>query len=545
MGKSYPKKFKSTSSLGDTPGGQLQVQPFSSPESPAPSSLPELSSLLSLPQYPMEDKGEIPLSYWSKAMDYWGREDARDLAALLAYGPPHIPYTYGWTDNRVEQVRHFKQTQYVCIDMIASAVASQMPNVSWIETEGDETLELSDEQTTHSLRVNRARASWQRQKALTPLLTHERLKPVPSTHPLYKLLKDPNNQDTSWDLWYETVMFLLLTGSAYWWIPPGIGNLPAAIWVIGSHWMWPIIGKEKIIEAWEIRPVEGNYLRRRLPADQIVHFKKKNPVSKLDGMAVLTAINQWVDVQESISKAAWWSYKQGPLPNVAISFDGTMNDPTDEQLRRIEAKFLTRYGGENRAGKPIFTPPGVKITPLSIKPNQMVFSDIGKDTMKNIMMGYGVPPGLCMLEGETLKDQESFYSRTVNPLCRFLAWTITERVAKKYPKSKTGGELRVWWEAHRTDDSKQLNEDLKVDMLASSISPNEVRVLRGRQPWEDPEMDKPIRPVNMENAGTLPGGGSHNDGEKPPKHKPNQPALNPDDSKYYLGEDGEWVFNEQ
>lgn len=511
-------------------------------------SYPDIETL-SHPQDPSPQLPTLASSeyQWQKSTNYWGRTDARDLAALLAYGPPHIPYTYGWTDNRVEQVRHFKQWQFVAVNKICSRIAAMMPNISWIQSDS---LELaggyqSPENARNFLRL-RLFGERDRRRALTPLMTHERLEPVPSNHPLHRLLRDPNNQDTSWDLWYETMLFLLLTGSAYWWIPPGIGNLPAAIWVVPSHWMWPIVGKEKIIEAWEIRPVEGNYLRRRLPAEEIIHFRRKNPISKLDGFSPLTAINKWVDAQESISGAMMKSYRNGPLPNVAISFDGTMNDPTDEDLRRIEGKFLTRLSGENNAGKPIFTPPGVKITPLTIEPNKMVFGQTGDTLARNILCGYGVPPGSVFLEGDTIRDEMAFCSGCITEWCRFLGWTATERLGRRYPK-KNGGEIRIWYEAPRVDDAKQTNEDLKTDMLASAVSPNEVRVLRGREPWDDPEMDKPIRPVNMENSGSLPGGGEHiPDEPKPKKPKPGQPALNPDDSKslYMENADGTWSLRE-
>ncbi len=83
-------------------------------------------------------------------------------------------------------------------------------------------------------------------------------------------------------------------------------------------------------------------------------------------------------------------------------------------------------------------------------------------------------------------------------------------------------------------------------MLGSAKSPNEIRVLRGYEPWDDPEMDLPIRPVNMNNSGSLPGGGDRNSDENPKKPKPGQPALNDEDSKNYVEDErGNWHFLEQ
>ncbi len=230
------------------------------------------------------------MSVWSwisrKSNAIWKREKSdpnRDLSAVLTSGAYAGPFTSAWTDHRIEQSRHFKHWVYIAISRIADKIACQTPNVGSLST-------VSSTQSNHFS------SFLKRNKALTPLGNHQDLVHVRNEHPLLRLLNDPNDPDTSFDLWYETLLFLLLEGSAYWWIPKNPLGLPSAIWVLPSHWVWPIAGKERLIESYELRPTDGLYLRKNIPAEEIIHFRRKNPLSKIDGYSPMTAGAQWLAV---------------------------------------------------------------------------------------------------------------------------------------------------------------------------------------------------------------------------------------------------------
>jgi HK97 family phage portal protein len=414
-----------------------------------------------------------------------------------------LPYVAAWTDSRVEQVRAFKHWVYVGIDRVATRVAKQLPNVSWVHHDG------SSAKARQKIQA-KCLSPYARSKALLPLMSHEHLEPVPSNHPLLRLLKSPNDVDTTFDFLYETILFLLLTGSAYWWFPRDpVFHLPVALFVVPSHWMWPVTGRDRLIEAWEIRPVEGNYLRKRLPYDEVIVFRKKSPISKIDGWAPLTAGANWVDIQDSMNRAKWHSYRNGTFPSVAVQFDGKLQDPSDEDLRRIEAKFLARYVGEIRSNKPLFLPPGVKVVPLTIKPNEMVFGETASEVRDSILGLLGVPASIAISKssgtyGANVADQATFLSGTVNPLYTFLGQTLTERLAVPNYDER----LRVWWEDQTPDDPEMIERRLQTDMMGAAITPNELRVLRGREPLPYEWANEPIMPVNMQ-FGTTAFGGRH------------------------------------
>lgn len=399
----------------------------------------------------------------------WGGR--RALASFLMQGSAIGLYNNSWTDSRYEQVRHFRHWVYIAVDRIATEIAMHSPNVSLVR--GPEP-EVTQAPRPRANTVPRH----VRQKALTPLLSHEELEPVKDNHPLLRLLRDPNEPDTAYDLWYETTLFLLLTGNAYWWLPPNALGYPAAIWVLPSHWVWASVGRERMIDSYEIRPVEGNYVRMSIPAKDVIHFRRKSPVSKIDGYAPLAAMNQWVDTSESIDRTRWFSFRNGVFPGVAVTFDGKVKLPNEEALNRIEARFMGRYSGEIQANRPILVPPGAQVKKLQLTNQEMMFLESAEQMRKHILKGFGVPDNETMTYGAVRASQADYYMRTVNPLYRFYGHTVTHKLCPRYDR-----RLRVWWEDRTPEDPEMREKSIQTDFLVGAITPNEVRALRGREPY--------------------------------------------------------------
>lgn len=377
----------------------------------------------------------------------------------------------GWTDSRIDQVRAYRHWTYVAVSLIADRVAMQAPNVGRRLQAGEPT----------TRRLSRL----QLLKALSPTLRYEQLEPVGNDHPLVRLLADPNDPDTGYDLWFETVLFLLLTGNAYWWVPKNKLGLPAAIWVLPAHWVWPVFAPDASVEAYEIRPVEGQYLKRRFPADEVIHFRKKNPTSKFDGHSPQTAIAPWLDIQQSVDRSRWFTFKNGGQQNVAIEFDPQVTDPTDDDLARIEAKYLSRYAGETRAGKPLLCPPGTKVKPLLTSPREFDYCESADQLRDNILAAYKIPTTAIGLgdglSAQTITAADNLVcARAINPLCRQLGMVLTEKLAPLY-----GDDLRLWWDDSTPNDPEMVEKQIKTDLSAMAISPNEIRQLRGREPYEN------------------------------------------------------------
>lgn len=395
------------------------------------------------------------------------------------------PWWNAWTDSRIEQVRHFNAWTYIAVDRIATTFAMRAPNVSLIRG-----LDVPG-------KTERYLHPGIRQKALTPLQAHEQLEVVPDNHPLVRLLNDPNEPDTSYDLLYESVMYLCLTGNCYWWMPPNKIGKPSAIWVLPSHWIFPRVDEQGAVSSFDLRPVEGNYLYYSIPAEDVIHFKKKSPISKVDGYSALTAGSRWIDTSESIDRTRWFTFRNGIFPGVGVEFDAGVKLPTEADLDRIEARLMSRYGGEQNTNRPVMIPPGAKLKQLQLTPGELLFCESSEQIRDQILALFGVPAAIAQPNsqgsyGALLAAQATFYQLTINPLYRFFGMHLTEKLAA--PRYQRG--LRVWWEDRTPQDPELLERQLNTDLAYGARTMNEVRSLRGLTPYQEPWGDVPWIPLN-------------------------------------------------
>lgn len=409
----------------------------------------------------------------------------RALGPSADRGGLAVPWLYNWTDDRVAMVRAFRGWTYIAVDRIATAVASKPPNVSLVRTAADPG------------KRERWIPEFGRQKALTPLLSHEQLELVPQNHPLCRLLTDPNEPDTAWDLWYQTTMFLCLTGTAYWWVPPNVAGKPAAVWCIPSSWVRPRVGRDGALCAFDLYPTEGPYMRYSLPAEDVIYFKRPSPLSMVDGYSALTAGSRWVDTSDSIDKSWWFTFKNGIFPGVGVEFDAGAKLPSEADLDRIETRLMQRYGGEHNTNRPILVPPGAKVRKLQLTPGELMFLESSEAMRDRILALFGVPAAIAQVDsgmtaGGILGAQTSFMMLTINPLLHFFGAHLTEKLAQ--PRYQQG--LRVWWEDRTPQDPELLERQLNTDLAYCSRSPNELRSLRGLEPYPEEIYNRPWTPLN-------------------------------------------------
>ena len=116
----------------------------------------------------------------------WLKAPSNRLRPVTGVGSPSAPrffappYASGgwWKNDATEQLRNYSSWVYAAVNAIAQEVARQRPH-----------LYLNTGQAEHE------------QTAL------------PHTHPLCRLLDEPNPWLTPWELWYSTIVSLELTGN--------------------------------------------------------------------------------------------------------------------------------------------------------------------------------------------------------------------------------------------------------------------------------------------------------------------------------------------
>ena len=376
-----------------------------------------------------------------------------------------------------------------------------------------------------------------RSKSLSVVKPHEELEPLESDHPLRRLVENPNPVDTHYDIEYELWMFELLCGVSYEWIIPNDYGRPCERWCIPSHWVWPRTGggkylspdlldeyphADELIQYYEIRPWGGMGSAGvlRFPPNEVIMRINKSPISKLDGYSPLAAMAQWIDLDESISKSRWAQMMNQARPELWIELGPGYEDPTDDRIARVEAKIASRFQGEYNYGKPIVTPPGAKLTPLSYSPDKMAYGDGSDQTRDMLLSGFLVPPAAVGLSkemtfGSILATLGALCAFNFNPKLASSGQTKTKHLCSHFDErtpaysTMAGGghggragrrQVRYWHDDCVPADPQQVNSDIQADLGGYAITPNEIRALRGRKPYKQGGDD----PMGPGPGGTVP-----------------------------------------
>lgn len=397
-----------------------------------------------------------------------------------------------WTDNRVEMTKQFRAWVYIAVNHICKIVAGMMPNVSRVQydTAPQTTADQKGYRTKafgpgHALYKEYKRRSHQRlyKKAMTNVAQNQDLEPVEDDHPLVALFRDPNPPSVSWTVWYELVMFLQLTGNSYLWLPENAFGVPAEMYCLPAHWIWPQAGDGGVVRSYHVRPILGSTTLITLPAEEVIHFAWPSPVSKIDGWSPLSAGARWLDVASSIDLARWSSFRNGAFPSFAMELDKDLLDPSPEQVVQIEQKFLSKFQGESRYGKPIVLSPGVSLVPLTINPTEMGYVDSAAQMRDYVLNLFGIPKTIIDPEATTYgalaAAQAAFFEITLKPIFTYLGQVLTEKLAHRFDPN-----LRVWWEDVVAEDPTELLQKRQAMFACGAYTPNEWRVEEGLPPLQ-------------------------------------------------------------
>lgn len=440
------------------------------------------------------------------------RADERIMAALTP------GRGYGWSGglmqgDRVTQVMQMQNWFGVGVDIIAKLGAQIIPNIAYVRPQARPG--KTQKWFTHNYEHMRdltfggqsiVSGSYRR-KALSVIKPHEELEPVEQNHPLRKLQEDPNPWDTQFDHDYELIMYQYLNGVAYdWAAPSGFRNergesIPRGLWCMPTPWVWPRTGggelvnpnnpyADHIISYYEIRPFGMGTAGAgviRLPPDQIIRYAFKSPINKIDGLAKTWTGRNWLDADNSIAKSQYAQMSNIARPSLFLKLGEGYEDPSDDQIERILAKFRQRNQGELNMGNPFVGTPGMEPIPLDFPPIQMAYSEAMDQSRDRILALLNVPKSAVGLSdsmtfGSILATLMQLCSFAINPLLAANGQTRTKFLASKF--STRDNPIKIWYDDCTPPDPDQLNKDIDTDAKWGAITPNEIRAIRSRQPYK-------------------------------------------------------------
>ncbi len=245
------------------------------------------------------------------------------------------------------------------------------------------------------------------------------------THPIVKLLEQPNpGQGRS--AWFEALCGqLILTGDAY---VEAAGETttgtPVELHVLRSDRMSVVPGGDGWPVAYEYK-VGARKHRFDMLGDltPILHIRNFHPQDDHYGLSPMQAAAGAVDVHNA---AASWTkalLDNAARPSGAIVYKGAdgYGQLGSDQYSRLRDELEANHQGARNAGRPMLLEGGLDWKPMGFSPSDMEFHKTKDGAAREIALAFGVPPMLLGLPGDNTyanyqEANRAFYRLTVLPM---------------------------------------------------------------------------------------------------------------------------------
>lgn len=251
---------------------------------------------------------------------------------------------------------------------------------------------------------------------------------LPDSHPLARLLAQPNPYQSANDFAALNTVFYTLSGNAFVYFDrPSPGAFPTAMYSLRPDCVRIVPGRdgEAVVLGYVYVP-EGRTAGEGFPilAENMLHVKQPNPSDPLNGAGwgwpPLAAAAQSANIDNDVTTFLKTFFEQGVMFQNAVSFNLPM---TPEQLSEARTRFEEIYGGAENWHKVVFFGAGATLARLSPTFDEMGFDSIDARNETRMLLPLGVPTELLGVrvgaEHSTFANKEearrSFWEDTMLP----------------------------------------------------------------------------------------------------------------------------------
>ncbi len=258
-------------------------------------------------------------------------------------------------------------------------------------------------------------------------------------HPLAKLIRRPNPEQSGAELMEALYGALQVSGNAYV-EATGDLNAPDELWALRSDRVKVVPGRSGWPEAWDYS-VDGRSVRIARAADgwaPVMHLKLWHPLDDWYGLSPLEAAAQGVDAHNA---AGAWNkalLDNAARPSGALVYGARDGERlTNDQFEALKAQLDENYAGTANAGRPVLLEGGMDWKPLSLTPAEMDFTAGKHAAAREIALAFGVPPQLLGIPGDATyanyrEANAAFWRQTVIPLVRKAAGAMTGWLGERF-----------------------------------------------------------------------------------------------------------------
>lgn len=303
--------------------------------------------------------------------------------------------------------------------------------------------------------------------ALVPLNVYKRVGDAyvaVQNHPLELLLERPNPFLSGFELLEQTLGFLELTGSAYWYLA-GDGGAPTEIWPLRPDRIAIVPDPERHIAGYVY---EAGGVRVPLAPEEVVHFKRWHPTNDYAGLSPVSAAR--IAVEGDRLMAHWNRAAFGDEKGVPAGIVSIKEYVSDADFERIKREWRASYGsGQRRTA--FLRGTGVEWQSIGMTHTDLDFLAGRRAHRDEILSVFGIPIGLIdanATEANAIVAERQFIERTLYPKLVRIAQKITRDVLPFWGD----GYVAEFDDIRPTDTSARLAE---IEAARGILTPDELR----------------------------------------------------------------------
>ena len=258
------------------------------------------------------------------------------------------------------------------------------------------------------------------------------------SHPLLRLIANPNPAQGQAELFEAMYSHLLLSGDAYVEAVATDATIPAELHVLRADRMRVVPGADGWPVAYEY--AVGNQKHRfdaTMSAPPICHMREFHPQDDHYGLSPLQAAAQALDVHNSASRWSKALLDNAARPSGAIIYKGPegAGGLSADQYDRLVGEMEAHHQGARNAGRPMLLEGGLDWKPMGFSPSDMEFQKTKEAAAREIALAFGVPPMLLGIPGDATfanyqEANRAFYRLTVLPLAARVTAALSEWLSR-------------------------------------------------------------------------------------------------------------------
>lgn len=316
-------------------------------------------------------------------------------------------------------------------------------------------------------------------------------------HPFLSLMDKANGQENEFDLMHRVVMYLSLTGRAFWWIKTDNLDIPNELWTVKPTKIVPLAGKSATSLITGYKYTIGTE-EKKLRKEEVVYFLQPNPRSLIFGWGNVAGGSDSIDIEQLMATYEKSLFRNQARPDTAYLADESVGL---EEGKRLDKRIKQMFRGANKAGRHILLGGIKEVKAIGYAPKDLAFLQGHKIIREKICAAFHVPMSMVSTENVNRANAEEgrrvHRENAIRPLCFLIEQKINEQLMPLFADN-----VFCAFDDPVPEDLLVKREDRAVNLKMGYTTINEERESDGLEPVE--WGDVPIMPIEMVPLGSAP-----------------------------------------